>query len=181
MKNITIASFRYPDFTVCPGQTILQTAFGQQPVNISSPNYPGRLSWIDNAMQCMEIGELLSLCANFSCLWLRYYLDYYGVSENEEWTIVVPAGQIVRLNFYTFKTESRYDPVRVYDGCTVNDPRIGSFSGSSIPNSILSTRNVLHITFKSDSGASFQGFSALASGLGNRMLLHIIFYNDYHV
>ena len=89
----------------------------------------------------------------------------YGNSENVEWTIVVPDGQGVRLDFYTFDTESGYDFVRVYDGCTTGDPSIGSYSGKTIPASILSTGNVLHITFTSDESATRPGFSATASGV----------------
>ena len=97
----------------------------------------------------------------------------YGNNENVEWSIVVPAGQVVRLDFYTFNTESSFtlsgtvygDPVRVYDGCTTDDPRFGSYSGDNIPASILSTGNVLHITFTSDNSYTEQGFNATASGV----------------
>ena len=89
----------------------------------------------------------------------------YGNNENIEWTIVVPDGQVVRLDFYTFNTESGTDFVRVYDGCTTDDPSIGSYSGDNIPASILSTGNVLHITFISDNYGTRQGFSATASGV----------------
>ena len=77
---------------------------------------------------------------------------------------MVPDGQVVRLDFYTFDTESDYDYVRVYDGCTTGDPRFGSYSGDGAP-SVLSTGNVLHITFTSGRGGTRQGFSATASGV----------------
>ena len=89
----------------------------------------------------------------------------YGYGENIEWTIVVPDGQVVRLDFYTFNTESGDDYVQVYDGCTTGDPSIGSYSGDNIPASILSTGNVLHITFTSDLHVTRQGFNATASGV----------------
>ena len=94
----------------------------------------------------------------------------YGNNENVEWTIMVPDGQVVRLDFYTFNTESGYDYVRVYDGCTTGDPSIGSYSGDNIPASILSTRNALLIQFTSDFSGTRQGFSATASGVGNMNL-----------
>ena len=62
----------------------------------------------------------------------------------------MPAGQVVRLLFDTFNTESGYDYVRVYDGCTTDDTLIGSYSGDNIPASILSTGTVLLISFTSD-------------------------------
>ena len=94
----------------------------------------------------------------------------YGYNENVEWTIVVSAGQVVRLDFYTFNTESCCDYVRVYDGCTTGDPSIGSYSGDNIPASILSTGNALLIRFTSDGSVTRQGFSATASGVGNMTL-----------
>ena len=102
----------------------------------------------------------------------------YGNNENVEWTIVVPDGQVVRLIFDTFHTYGGTlsngrewgDFVRVYDGCTTGDPSIGNYSGGNIlhdniPGSILSTGNVLHITFTSDGGTTRLGFSATASGV----------------
>ena len=78
---------------------------------------------------------------------------------------MVPAGQIVKLNFYTFNTESGYDYVRVYDGCTTDDTLIGSYSGDNIPASILSTGPVLLISLMSDGSVTRPGFSATASGV----------------
>ena len=89
----------------------------------------------------------------------------YGGNENVEWTIVVPDGQVVRLDFYTFNTHSGNDYVRVYDGCTGWDPLIKSYYGDNHPGAISSTGNVLHITFKSDGSTTKQGFSAFASGV----------------
>ena len=100
----------------------------------------------------------------------------YGNNENVNWTIVVPVGQVVRLDFYTFNTESSFtlsgdatvygDPVQVYDGCTTGDPSIGSYSGDTLPASILSTGNLLHITFTTDGRPGTRsGFSATASGV----------------
>ena len=91
--------------------------------------------------------------------------DNYGNNENVKWTIEVPAGQVVMLDFYTFNTEDGYDYVRVYDGCTENDAVIGSYSGHVIPLPIISTGTVLLITFTSDHSGARQGFSATASGL----------------
>ena len=101
----------------------------------------------------------------------------YGNNENIEWTIVVPDGQVVRLDFYTFNTESGDDFVQVYDGCTTGDPSIGSYSGDTLPASILSTGNALLIQFTSDGVVTRQGFSATASGVdlaGNNNITDIL-------
>ena len=78
---------------------------------------------------------------------------------------MAPSGQVVRLVFDTFTTESNFDHVRLYDGCTRNDPLIKSYSGDNRPDPISSTGNVLHITFTSDYSVTKQGFSATASGI----------------
>ncbi len=103
--------------------------------------------------------------ANAAHNYLSNVIGNYGDNKDQEWTILVPAGQVIRLDFYTLGTESGYDYVRVYDGCTTGDPRFGSYSGDNIPASILSTGNVLHITFTSNGGGTRQGFSATASGV----------------
>ena len=94
------------------------------------------------------------------------FTDNYGNNATEEWTIVAPSGQVVSLVFDTFSIESGYDYVRVFDGCTMNDTLIGNYSGDYIPDPILSTGNVLHITFTSDSSVTKEGFTATASGFG---------------
>ena len=66
------------------------------------------------------------------------------------WAIVVPDGQVVRLDFHTFNTKDNYDLVEVYDGCMENDPLIGSYSGDNIPSPIVSTGTELLISFTSD-------------------------------
>ena len=127
----------------------------------------------------------------------------YGYGENVEWTIVVPDGQVVRLDFYTFDTYGysyssggtvyyRGDYVRVYDSCTADNDKIidtyyGPRSGHqhNLPSSILSTGNVLHITFTSGQNSfnTGPGFSATASGvdLGGNMTLEYYLLKVKHV
>ena len=115
----------------------------------------------------------------------------------------MPAGQVVRLDFYTFDTYGYLsygsvsgDYVRVYDGCTAdNDKIIDTYYGPepaitdpsnyehNLPSSILSTGNVLHITFTSDGGVTRQGFSATASGvdLAGNMTLEYYLLKVKHV
>merc|ERR1719309_1071155 len=81
-----------------------------------------------------------------------------------DWTIVVPDGEVVRLDFSTFNIEYGYDHVDVYDGCTTDDPLIDSYSGDNIPAQINSIGPGLLISFTSDDTVSGQGFSATASG-----------------
>ena len=78
---------------------------------------------------------------------------------------MAPSGQVVSLVFDTFSIESGYDYVCVFDGCTMNDTLIANYSGDYIPDPVLSTGNVLHITFTSDFIITMDGFSATASGI----------------
>ena len=119
---------------------------------------------------------------------LYLFVDKYDNNTNIEWTIVVPAGQVVRLDFFTFDTEGccdynddwdyyDYDTfyydylnddgdiVSVFDGCTATDPSLGSFHGTDLPPLVISSGNVLHITFTTDGLLARPGFSAAASGL----------------
>ena len=102
---------------------------------------------------------------------MTLFTDNYGNDESKEWTIVAPNGHVLRLVFDTFNTEVGYDEVRVYDGCTDNDHLLyelsGEFNGDELTDSILSTVNVLHITFTSDRNVTKRGFSATASDIND--------------
>ena len=145
-------------YSACSGQTVLQTRVGEQPVNIKSPNYPGKL-WVTRAPGFRLIRLL--------------FTDNYNNNATEEWTIVAPSGQVVSLVFDTFSIESGYDYVRVFDGCTMNDTLIGNYSGDNLPDPILSTGNVLHITFTSDKDTTRRGFTAtaIAIDLAGKLIL----------
>ena len=40
-------------------------------------------------------------------------------------------------------------PVNVYDGATSTSPRLGTFGGSTLPNTIISSSNTLFVSFES--------------------------------
>ena len=48
-------------------------------------------------------------------------------------------------NWATFQTR----PVNVYDGATSASPRLGTFGGNTLPNTILSSDNTLFVSFES--------------------------------
>ena len=135
----------------------------------------------------------------FSDIILLLLTGNYGKNENVEWTIVVLAGQVVRLDFYTFNTFGYSyswadyvsgDYVRVYDSCTAdNDKIIDTYYGPrsgyehNLPSSILSTSNAIHINFTTDSYFTRQGFSATAAGvdLAGNMTLEYYLLKVKHV
>lgn len=83
------------------------------------------------------------------------YLD----NQNCSWLIQPTTGGTVNLSFNAFRTEANFDFVSVYDGTSALDPLIGSFSGNTIPNGMVSTGNSLFITFASDGIVVDSGFS----------------------
>jgi len=80
--------------------------------------------------------------------------------------IIAPLGAIsITLTFATFSTEACCDKVRVYScidsGCGDTFELAGSpFSGSLVPNTILSGTGVMKVTFISDESTALAGFEA---------------------
>ena len=108
-------------------------------------------------------------CNGYRQLSLRYgmlddgcngqYYDYMDCA----WLIAPGQGRIT-LSFTRFDTELDYDFVNVYDGR--DGPLIGTYSGHSLPPTIISTGSSLHVTFHSDSGVRGTGFHAVYSTEG---------------
>ena len=66
----------------------------------------------------------------------------------------------IELAFLHFHTELSADFVTVYDGGSSSSPRIGTFSGSSLPSRIQSSSRNLYVRFTSDASRTYQGFLA---------------------
>jgi len=92
-------------------------------------------------------GRMKNYLPNGNCTWLIS-------PQNEEDSITD-----ITVNFDLFETNPN-DFVNLYDGPTTNDPLIGSFSGSVIPEPVTSSGNKLLITFNSNSGPSLPGWFA---------------------
>jgi hypothetical protein len=67
--------------------------------------------------------------------------------------------QKIILSFIRFNTAPS-DEVKVYDGSSLNDPLLGSFSGTDLPTDIISTGPVMLVTFTSDNGTTSDGWMA---------------------
>ena len=77
-----------------------------------------------------------------------------------EWLINGTASGFVTLKFNRMDTECGYDFVFVYDGSSMSDKLIGSFSGKNVPPLITSTSNYMLIVFFSDTNYVLSGFEA---------------------
>nr|XP_014268202.2 cubilin [Maylandia zebra] len=88
----------------------------------------------------------------------------YEPRMNCLWTIEMPVNKAVNLTFDSFELETsttcRYDYVRVYDGDNMNFPLVGTFCGTSVPASFISSGNFLTVHFVTDGSVQRRGFNA---------------------
>ncbi|KTG40098.1 hypothetical protein cypCar_00017639, partial [Cyprinus carpio] len=75
------------------------------------------------------------------------------------WSIRVPPGNGIHVNFTVLNTEPIYDYITIWDGPDQTSPQIGQFSGSSPQEAVSSTSN--HILLKFHSDFSTSGFFVL--------------------
>jgi hypothetical protein len=93
------------------------------------------------------------------------YPGSYSNNKHCSWKIS-PNTRIL-LYFKTFRTESGYDYVRIYDGGSSSAPSLGVYSGSTLPPFISSSSNELCITFNTDGSGTYTGFEAKYQGVLN--------------
>jgi Zn-dependent metalloprotease len=87
--------------------------------------------------------------------------DYnYTNNSNCFWLIQPPKATSVELSFSSFETETGYDGIIIYDGNSVSDPEIGTFTGNVIPPTIFSTGGSLLIQFVSNDTITASGWTA---------------------
>ncbi len=74
--------------------------------------------------------------------------------------IQVAGADYITLSFLEFNTEANYDYVRVYDGSSIADPLLGTFTGTSLPGAVTSSGGSMLIHFSSDYSMTSSGWSA---------------------
>lgn len=84
----------------------------------------------------------------------------YIENSNCKWLIQPTGATIIALNFNRFNTQATLDYVKVYDGSTINDPLIGTYSGTSLPPNIISSGGSLLVEFVSNNFQNFTGWEA---------------------
>ncbi|XP_023831866.2 CUB and sushi domain-containing protein 3-like [Salvelinus sp. IW2-2015] len=70
------------------------------------------------------------------------------------WSVRVPPGNGIYINFTVLSTEPIYDYITVWDGPDQSSPQIGQFSGNTALESVYSTSNQILIKFHSDFSGS---------------------------
>ena len=75
-----------------------------------------------------------------------------------KWIIVAPQRSRLSLYFISFQTEWDHDKLEIYDGPSESSHLIGTFTGSSNPQGILSTNESLYLEFNSDGSRQIGAF-----------------------
>ncbi|CAF99391.1 unnamed protein product, partial [Tetraodon nigroviridis] len=84
------------------------------------------------------------------------YPEEYPNFQDCVWSVRVPPGHGIYINFTVLSIEHIYDYITVWDGPDQSSPQIGQFSGNTALESVYSTSNIILIKFHSDfSGAGF--------------------------
>lgn len=84
---------------------------------------------------------------------------YYNNDERKLWVIRGPEGSTIHLNFNSFRLETDYDFLWVYDGEDEYAPKIGRWNTKS-PGEVVSSGNVMCIEFRSDCATNAAGWKA---------------------
>jgi len=91
-------------------------------------------------------GPLNNYENNMSCSWL---IDPQSIMDSVSF---------ISLEFNRLNTEEGVDNISIYDGPTTNDPLLGVFSGTNIPQTINSTGNKVLVIFESDNESTSEGW-----------------------
>ncbi|KAM8966399.1 CUB and sushi domain-containing protein 3 [Pelodytes ibericus] len=94
------------------------------------------------------------------------YPEPYDNNLNCIWKITVPEGAGIQVQVISFATEHNWDSLDFYDGSDNNTPRLGSYSGTTIPPLLNSTSNNLYLNFQSDISVSAAGFHLEYTAIG---------------
>ncbi|KPP79508.1 CUB and sushi domain-containing protein 3-like, partial [Scleropages formosus] len=94
------------------------------------------------------------------------YPEPYDNNLNCLWKVSVPEGAGIQIQVISFATEHNWDSLDFYDGADNNAPRLGSYSGTTIPQLLNSTSNNLYLNFQSDISVSAAGFHLEYTAIG---------------
>ena len=113
------------------------------------------------------INDRLSTCATTPCSDTLYDmggpLGNYVNNTNYTFTIAPPGAGYLVLRFFEFNLEQGYDSLRIYNGSSTAAPLLGSFTGASIPATLIANSGMLTIQFHSDGATVRSGYKALYS------------------
>ncbi|TSK31354.1 CUB and sushi domain-containing protein 3 [Bagarius yarrelli] len=121
--------------------------------------------WNDTLPTCMvPCGGVLT--ARKGTVLSPGYPEPYDNNLNCVWKVSVPEGAGIQIQVVSFATEHNWDSLDFYDGADNNAPRLGSYSGTTIPQLLNSTSNNLYLNFVSDISVSAAGFHLEYTAIG---------------
>ncbi|MBK9793184.1 MAG: M4 family metallopeptidase [Sphingobacteriales bacterium] len=106
--------------------------------------------------QCQSITDLTSPSGTFDDG--SSTADYQN-NLDCKWLIKPSGATTITLKFNYLNTESGKDTVIVYNGNTLTSPRIGVYSGTTFPDSIVVSGSQVLVRFKTDAANTAQGWS----------------------
>jgi spore germination protein YaaH len=111
------------------------------------------------------INNNLSNCAVMPCRDTIYDmggpLNNYVNRSNYFFTINPPGAVALSLTFLSFDFEAGFDSLWVFNGPDTLSPRIGSFSGSTLPPAVVASSGVMTIKVFTDGATTRSGFAAI--------------------
>lgn len=84
----------------------------------------------------------------------------YPDDQRQLWLIQPSAAASITLEFTAFDLEANWDYLYIYDGDSLNDPLIGTYTGTSSPGTIISSGGSLLLEFRSDCSTTAPGWIA---------------------
>ncbi|OFX17846.1 MAG: hypothetical protein A2033_05465, partial [Bacteroidetes bacterium GWA2_31_9] len=87
-------------------------------------------------------------------------LSDYLENSNCKWLIQPANATSITLTFTEFNTENNYDFVYVYDGADTTATLLGTFTGTTIPDTLISSGGSMLVKFSSDADINAPGWSA---------------------
>ncbi|KAH0502555.1 CUB and sushi domain-containing protein 3 [Microtus ochrogaster] len=137
---------------------------------VLSPNYPKNYSVDHNCVYSIAVPKEFVPCGGVltkrkGTILSPGYPEPYDNNLNCVWKITVPEGAGIQVQVVSFATEHNWDSLDFYDGGDNNAPRLGSYSGTTIPHLLNSTSNNLYLNFQSDISVSAAGFHLEYTGV----------------
>ncbi|XP_061670636.1 CUB and sushi domain-containing protein 3 isoform X2 [Syngnathoides biaculeatus] len=121
--------------------------------------------WNDSLPTCIvPCGGVLS--SRHGTILSPGYPEPYDNNQNCVWKVSVPEGAGIQVQVVSFATEHNWDSLDFYDGADNHAPRLGSYSGTTIPPLLNSTSNNLYLSFSSDISVSAAGFHLEYTAIG---------------
>jgi hypothetical protein len=117
---------------------------------------------------CSQSHNIIDGATLFTCSGTLYDTGgpngFYNNNETITYTICPGSGGVITLDFTLFDIENIFDQLAIYDGNSINDPLIGTYTGVGSPGFIqassTNTSGCLTLVFTSDFMITAQGWEA---------------------